>query len=804
MRFTKLFGVGMLCVGMLSWNAYGIDTSDIKKVKAASSLDKERVVTPPGPAAGFVNTCADIAGADALVASGGTLSGSPGTNDYGDVGVTDGQDPAGCDEGAGWGSGGGDAILEFTVDTTGPWTLTTCPGYSDPGSGGPAGGSGTDTSLMILGSTVACPGDGSIACNGDGGGNCPGFQSEIVNLTLTAGTTYYLLVDHWSAGTTADFTVAYHGPCADDADCTARDQDVFCNGDETCGADGLCSSSGDPCAGTGTPVCNEGGRICEACTASADPDATCGDDGNACNGIESCDTATGGCIVTDPCPCGYCQNGTCQDGGACVQTGDPCRRDEDCPFFTSGQTCDLPGTGSHADCWDGHSAVGPNVDCPAGEVCVPNGNNGVVCDENPCHVYRTDNSGYFGPGQGGNTYAADDMRMPAAPAGRDVVSYQLQIVGRDGTVPGCVTGPYDLTMELWTAVNTDPLVDPNAGLPDGPIAGTECSFKDVPNGVGGPVGTPGRTTLTAFTCDAATGLTGGTLVDGVQAGIDDWMLYTTDTLCQGFSISGAPALSQGVIIGATGFSFFGDSGGIPPGLGGVGWGLGAFGPNPPFESHFGNSFVCVQVVGPCCVGVAGCEMLSAADCAAQGGSYQGDNTCSNPITCEETGDGDGIADLCDNCPDDNNIDQADCDGDGEGDACEANEDDQDRDFDGCCNGVDACPDDAAKCANEGQCGCGNSEDDADGDGTADCNDPCVNDPNKVDPGICGCGTADVGDEDGDGVLDCVDQCRGVDDAIFAPECDGAIPTVSEWGLVILALLLLVAGKVYFGRRRALV
>jgi len=43
----------------------------------------------------------------------------------------------------------------------------------------------------------------------------------------------------------------------------------------------------------------------------------------------------------------------------------------------------------------------------------------------------------------------------------------------------------------------------------------------------------------------------------------------------------------------------------------------------------------------------------------------------------------------------------------------------------------------------------------------------------------------------------------VDDAVFAPECVGQIPTVSEWGLVILALLLLVAGKVYFGRRTAL-
>ena len=35
------------------------------------------------------------------------------------------------------------------------------------------------------------------------------------------------------------------------------------------------------------------------------------------------------------------------------------------------------------------------------------------------------------------------------------------------------------------------------------------------------------------------------------------------------------------------------------------------------------------------------------------------------------------------------------------------------------------------------------------------------------------------------------------------ECSGRIPTISEWGLVILALLLLAGGKVYFGRRDSL-
>ena len=76
--------------------------------------------------------------------------------------------------------------------------------------------------------------------------------------------------------------------------------------------------------------------------------------------------------------------------------------------------------------------------------------------------------------------------------------------------------------------------------------------------------------------------------------------------------------------------------------------------------------------------------------------------------------------------------------------------------------------------------------------------------NKCDPGVCGCGSTpnDDADNDGDGFLNCVDQCAGADDAVFAPGCKTAIPTVSAWGLVILALLLLAAGKVYFGRRNA--
>ncbi|MFQ5592455.1 MAG: IPTL-CTERM sorting domain-containing protein, partial [Phycisphaerae bacterium] len=92
-----------------------------------------------------------------------------------------------------------------------------------------------------------------------------------------------------------------------------------------------------------------------------------------------------------------------------------------------------------------------------------------------------------------------------------------------------------------------------------------------------------------------------------------------------------------------------------------------------------------------------------------------------------------------------------------------------------------------------------------------CGACCLPDTSCVDAasGTCeqlggtpaGLGVACGSDDDGDGVDNLCDQCAGVDDAVFAPGCKAAIPTVSEWGLIVLTLLLLVAGKLFFGGRR---
>jgi hypothetical protein len=73
-------------------------------------------------------------------------------------------------------------------------------------------------------------------------------------------------------------------------------------------------------------------------------------------------------------------------------------------------------------------------------------------------------------------------------------------------------------------------------------------------------------------------------------------------------------------------------------------------------------------------------------------------------------------------------------------------------------GQDNCPGDPEK-TEPGMCGCGVPDTDSDGDGAPDCQDNCPNDPNKTDPGACGCGSVDnYTDTDGDGTIDCIDGC----------------------------------------------
>lgn len=57
-------------------------------------------------------------------------------------------------------------------------------------------------------------------------------------------------------------------------------------------------------------------------------------------------------------------------------------------------------------------------------------------------------------------------------------------------------------------------------------------------------------------------------------------------------------------------------------------------------------------------------------------------------------------------------------------------------------GADCCPEDPNK-VEPGACGCGVADVDGDGDEAPDCTDLCPSDPNKAAPGACGCGLAET-------------------------------------------------------------
>ncbi len=89
------------------------------------------------------------------------------------------------------------------------------------------------------------------------------------------------------------------------------------------------------------------------------------------------------------------------------------------------------------------------------------------------------------------------------------------------------------------------------------------------------------------------------------------------------------------------------------------------------------------------------------------------------------------------------------------------------------NNLDNCPDDPEK-IEPGDCGCGEAETDTDGDGTSDCIDLCPGDPAKTDPGFCGCGTPET-DTDADGTPNCVDGCPNDPAKIAAGVCGCGMP-----------------------------
>ena len=141
--------------------------------------------------------------------------------------------------------------------------------------------------------------------------------------------------------------------CTIDADC---DDTLFCTGAETCGNDGLCvAGPGDPCESLET--CNEGTDSCGVASACVE-NADC-DDILYCTGVETC--VGGVCVDGQGNPCA--ENETCDEQNEKCIPESFCETDADCDgdaLFCNGiEVCVL----------DASRCESPGNPCEEGETC---------------------------------------------------------------------------------------------------------------------------------------------------------------------------------------------------------------------------------------------------------------------------------------------------------------------------------------------------------------------------------------------------------------------------------------------------
>ena len=145
-------------------------------------------------------------------------------------------------------------------------------------------------------------------------------------------------------------TVALLTGCSDTAEPDDPCADVTCGDNASCAAD------------SGVCACDEGylgdGQTCSFVACSTDSDC---DDGNSCNGVETCSAATGSCQSGQPVVCG--DNAICDTpSGQCACAP---------AFHDVGDGCVPIGCTSDVDCDDGNACNGLELCDQDSATCVP-------------------------------------------------------------------------------------------------------------------------------------------------------------------------------------------------------------------------------------------------------------------------------------------------------------------------------------------------------------------------------------------------------------------------------------------------
>ena len=209
--------------------------------------------------------------------------------------------------------------------------------------------------------------------------------------------------------------------------------DDWCNGTNTCDANGVCKKkTGQSCVG-GTECasgnCADGTCCADACTtpcrSCANPAGTCttvisnGEDGTACSGINSCDGSGNckkkngqSCSAGSECVSGNCADSYCCDS-ACSGGCDVCAS---ALGASQNGACTVLGAGSAGQCGAykcGGSAACPTT-CSSDAQCA----NGHYCDGNACQPKKALGATCSNASQCSSTYCADGVCCNTACTGK--------------------------------------------------------------------------------------------------------------------------------------------------------------------------------------------------------------------------------------------------------------------------------------------------------------------------------------------------------------------------------------------------